>query len=197
MLTGPRILSSSPNIWRRREWRFVWFSFFCLRHIRFLAEEVLEFRWFNSGAEASDILHHNRSAGSTQPMSQVWSHTWLVFQPSSRNQPCLRKRRVKSVANRLGLSSSDSVRLETSAIASAEPKILIQTQAFPDVTSSRTGDFDSASEDFDVELDEREKLRRMRISKANKGNTPWNKGRKHSAGIFPLRWLLSNASNKF
>ncbi|KAK7397495.1 hypothetical protein VNO78_18670 [Psophocarpus tetragonolobus] len=28
--------------------------------------------------------------------------------------------------------------------------------------------------------DDREKLRRMRISKANKGNTPWNKGRKHS-----------------
>ncbi|KAB2007774.1 hypothetical protein ES319_D10G053900v1 [Gossypium barbadense] len=35
--------------------------------------------------------------------------------------------------------------------------------------------------DSDDELDEREKLRRMRISKANKGNTPWNKGRKHSA----------------
>ncbi|XP_061340911.1 uncharacterized protein LOC133287344 isoform X2 [Gastrolobium bilobum] len=31
------------------------------------------------------------------------------------------------------------------------------------------------------ELDERETLRRMRISKANKGQTPWNKGRKHSA----------------
>lgn len=31
------------------------------------------------------------------------------------------------------------------------------------------------------ELDERERLRRERISKANKGNTPWNKGRKHSA----------------
>lgn len=29
-------------------------------------------------------------------------------------------------------------------------------------------------------VDEREKLRRSRISKANKGNTPWNKGRKHS-----------------
>ncbi|XWS18756.1 hypothetical protein CRYUN_Cryun32bG0072200 [Craigia yunnanensis] len=37
------------------------------------------------------------------------------------------------------------------------------------------------SGDSDEELDEREKLRRMRISKANKGNTPWNKGRKHSA----------------
>ncbi|CAH9055751.1 unnamed protein product [Cuscuta epithymum] len=31
-----------------------------------------------------------------------------------------------------------------------------------------------------TELDEREKLRRGRISKANKGKTPWNKGRKHS-----------------
>ncbi|XP_062204930.1 uncharacterized protein LOC133906975 [Phragmites australis] len=30
------------------------------------------------------------------------------------------------------------------------------------------------------DLDERERLRRLRISKANKGNTPWNKGRKHS-----------------
>ncbi|KAI0516395.1 hypothetical protein KFK09_009068 [Dendrobium nobile] len=30
------------------------------------------------------------------------------------------------------------------------------------------------------QLDERETLRRMRISKANKGNIPWNKGRKHS-----------------
>lgn len=29
-------------------------------------------------------------------------------------------------------------------------------------------------------VDERERLRRMRISQANKGNTPWNKGRKHS-----------------
>ncbi|CAN4089228.1 unnamed protein product [Withania somnifera] len=32
----------------------------------------------------------------------------------------------------------------------------------------------------ETELNEREKLRRIRISKANKGNRPWNKGRKHS-----------------
>ncbi|KAJ4896763.1 Uncharacterized protein Rs2_23557 [Raphanus sativus] len=37
----------------------------------------------------------------------------------------------------------------------------------------------SASDDGE-EVEERERLRRMRISKANRGNTPWNKGRKHS-----------------
>uniref|UniRef100_A0ACD5TJX6 Uncharacterized protein n=2 Tax=Avena sativa TaxID=4498 RepID=A0ACD5TJX6_AVESA len=34
--------------------------------------------------------------------------------------------------------------------------------------------------EVDEAVDEREKMRRMRISQANKGNTPWNKGRKHS-----------------
>lgn len=47
--------------------------------------------------------------------------------------------------------------------------------------SSSSGARLGSSEEDEMELDEREKLRRMRISKANKGNTPWNKGRKHSA----------------
>ncbi|KHN11356.1 hypothetical protein glysoja_036053, partial [Glycine soja] len=34
--------------------------------------------------------------------------------------------------------------------------------------------------EFSDPPDDREKLRRLRISKANKGNTPWNKGRKHT-----------------
>lgn len=40
---------------------------------------------------------------------------------------------------------------------------------------------ESSSEDS-KDVSEREKLRRMRISKANKGKNPWNKGRKHSPG---------------
>jgi hypothetical protein len=39
------------------------------------------------------------------------------------------------------------------------------------------------TEEQQEDVDERERLRRMRISQANKGNTPWNKGRKHSPGI--------------
>ena len=38
--------------------------------------------------------------------------------------------------------------------------------------------------EFSDPPDDREKLRRLRISKANKGNTPWNKGRKHTPGTF-------------
>ncbi|KAE9615319.1 putative nuclease associated modular domain 3 [Lupinus albus] len=39
---------------------------------------------------------------------------------------------------------------------------------------------ESSSEELE-EPDEKERLRRMKISKANKGQTAWNKGRKHSA----------------
>ena len=34
------------------------------------------------------------------------------------------------------------------------------------------------------DLDEKERLRRSRIAKANKGNTPWNKGKKHRPGEY-------------
>ena len=40
--------------------------------------------------------------------------------------------------------------------------------------------------EFSEPPDDREKLRRMRISKANKGNIPWNKGRKHTPGTITI-----------
>lgn len=52
-----------------------------------------------------------------------------------------------------------------------------------DADSALSGsDHQLSSEEDLTEVNDREKLRRMRISIANKGNTPWNKGRKHSPG---------------
>ncbi|KAJ0982291.1 hypothetical protein J5N97_010546 [Dioscorea zingiberensis] len=74
----------------------------------------------------------------------------------------------------------------TKAVAMVEPNCPSQTE-----NSCRYGSnlemgsdpnsqvFQSLSDAY-VEMDEKEKWRRMRISKANKGNVPWNKGRKHS-----------------
>ncbi|XP_015901395.2 uncharacterized protein LOC107434437 isoform X1 [Ziziphus jujuba] len=81
-----------------------------------------------------------------------------------------------------------SCRLVIKAVATLEPTSVVKNEdAHSGHNNSKLGvdaslpkaqlkTFDENS----TELDEREKLRRMRISKANKGNTPWNKGRKHS-----------------
>ncbi|KAK3220651.1 hypothetical protein Dsin_014621 [Dipteronia sinensis] len=77
-------------------------------------------------------------------------------------------------------NSSQRGKLLITAVATAEPKSLVrkkykQKNPLPDVGSGLPTVGDSE------EVDARERLRRMRISKANKGNKPWNKGRKHSA----------------
>ncbi|XP_021294302.1 uncharacterized protein LOC110424123 [Herrania umbratica] len=79
-------------------------------------------------------------------------------------------------------------KLQIRAVATLEPKCSVpkedgrnKSQLGRDSSPSSTQLETWKSGDSDEELDEREKLRRIRISKANKGNTPWNKGRKHSA----------------
>lgn len=49
------------------------------------------------------------------------------------------------------------------------------------VYNQEAGAFHSSDDDSDG-MDVREKSRRLKISKANKGKVPWNKGRKHSEG---------------
>ncbi|KAK9734370.1 hypothetical protein RND81_04G135300 [Saponaria officinalis] len=74
------------------------------------------------------------------------------------------------------------------AVATLEPKYLVQIKdsAVESNALSSTAEAVSkvvqpeSSNDDSEEIEERERLRRLRISKANSGNTPWNKGRKHS-----------------
>ncbi|ESQ30035.1 hypothetical protein EUTSA_v10011340mg [Eutrema salsugineum] len=69
--------------------------------------------------------------------------------------------------------------LETKYPAQKENK---QSYSLSSASSKPSEDRNGSSEDGEAleQVDDREKLRRMRISKANRGNTPWNKGRKHS-----------------
>lgn len=75
------------------------------------------------------------------------------------------------------------------AIATVEPKYLVPTEndSRNDFMLKFCSNSDSQlfqiSNDESSEIDDKERLRRKKISKANKGNVPWNKGRKHSAGI--------------
>ncbi|GAV87315.1 LOW QUALITY PROTEIN: hypothetical protein CFOL_v3_30741, partial [Cephalotus follicularis] len=81
------------------------------------------------------------------------------------------------------------VELQIRAVATFEPSSLVNKKDGDKGYQKSQLDADSRKLAFQVKstgedstgLDDREKLRRMRISTANKGNTPWNKGRKHSA----------------
>ncbi|KAI4355349.1 hypothetical protein L6164_004130 [Bauhinia variegata] len=70
--------------------------------------------------------------------------------------------------------------LEPRQLAANEDKCMGSKNSELGVNPNPPGIKSESSKEKSTELDDREKLRRIRISKANKGNTPWNKGRKHS-----------------
>ncbi|CAE5960154.1 unnamed protein product [Arabidopsis arenosa] len=68
------------------------------------------------------------------------------------------------------------------AVATLETKYPAQkeNEQSSSLSSASSKSSNGSGDDGEEQVDDREKLRRMRISKANRGNTPWNKGRKHS-----------------
>ncbi|KAL6140586.1 hypothetical protein ACLB2K_058885 [Fragaria x ananassa] len=85
----------------------------------------------------------------------------------------------------LGNAKTPRSRLVIQAVATFEAKSLVHNEnghmRFNSSELENSSPFQpESSSDESSEMDDKEKLRRMRISKANKGNTPWNKGRKHS-----------------
>ncbi|XP_034901563.1 uncharacterized protein [Populus alba] len=96
----------------------------------------------------------------------------------------------KCIEFRRKINGFERSKLWIKAIATFEPQSLVHKGDGNRKTSrgneqlgansdTLTAQVESLCEDS-MTLDDREKLRRKRISKANKGNTPWNKGRKHS-----------------
>ncbi|CAK7356435.1 unnamed protein product [Dovyalis caffra] len=88
------------------------------------------------------------------------------------------------------INSFERSKLRIKAVATVEPKSLVrkggekrkpsrENEQLGANSDSLAAQVESTHEDS-MTLDDREKLRRKRISKANKGNTPWNKGKKHS-----------------
>lgn len=76
-------------------------------------------------------------------------------------------------------------RLIVKAVATFEPTSLLRKNENLriGIDSTTAAAIQSSSDDdsTDADVDEKEHLRRMRISKANSGKRPWNKGLKHSA----------------
>ena len=89
------------------------------------------------------------------------------------------------------------------AVATFDPKISVQSEdegkesnVSLSIDESVSSTVHTESSDADSEeIDAKEKSRRMGISRANKGNAPWNKGRKHSPGKLLCRAQVSSASS--
>lgn len=111
---------------------------------------------------------------------------------NAQRLPCAWKSldKLKKVDFNVGRLELRRDRLLIKAVATLEPKRLASNEdkcmRFKDsemgLNSNLTVVRHESCYKEPEELDEREKMRRLRISKANTGNTPWNKGRKHSAG---------------
>ncbi|KAJ6415764.1 hypothetical protein OIU84_004541 [Salix udensis] len=96
----------------------------------------------------------------------------------------------KSIKFRRKINAFERSKLQIKAVATFEPKSLVrkgdgkrktslENEQIAANSNTLLAQVDSSGEDS-MSLDDKEKLRRKRISNANKGNMPWNKGRKHS-----------------
>ncbi|GKV09686.1 hypothetical protein SLEP1_g21146 [Rubroshorea leprosula] len=115
--------------------------------------------------------------------SQTFIHGQVLSSPWKSSQF---SRRVEFHPRHLEKQGSCQLRIRAAALTTLELKSSVQKEdgsgnsMLAVHSSPLSTQIESLKEDW-VDLDERERLRRMRISKANKGNIPWNKGRKHSA----------------
>ncbi|XP_038899557.1 uncharacterized protein LOC120086822 [Benincasa hispida] len=141
------------------------------------------FHNFHRTVTARSCFHVNKSLGSLtfgndKELSSSWKSLIIPKRVNFSAHPEISRRvfLIRAVATleskRVVLDGNRDVSMgERTEFKNSQVGVAPSTSEFQLTSSS--GDSE--------ELDERERLRRERISKANKGNTPWNKGRKHSA----------------
>lgn len=113
---------------------------------------------------------------------QLQGCNWVSSWPRLQQMPPLPPRSSESLRRRVLLRLATPRRPCAAAVANAGPALGIERVA--------VGIELLTMEEQAEDVDDRERLRRTRISLANKGNTPWNKGRKHSPGIPVLSSFL-------
>ncbi|KAL3632846.1 hypothetical protein CASFOL_025830 [Castilleja foliolosa] len=137
----------------------------------------------NKLAFRSKIQFHNKILTSNdRGLGLVSTFSWRTLCITEKVGKCYTSEKNKKWKSRLMIKAIATLEI-TSSTKKNEGVNGYQNMLGMDLDSVRSNSSEvepqSSSEDS-TEVAESEKLRRMRISKANKGNTPWNKGRKHS-----------------
>lgn len=112
-----------------------------------------------------------------QLLGYYWVSSWPRF-PQVPPWPCASHAQRRVICFGPPRCRAAAVRV----IAEVDPALALDRGAKAVEIQFPTKEDGVGNEEDGEAVDEREMMRRMRISQANKGNTPWNKGRKHSPG---------------
>lgn len=136
----------------------------------------------------SPCVHTTRCLTSTELPStapMMWTMHSTIRAPTwvSPGACAIRPRSVILLRiNRLAAVSHGTVQGPNAQPLLPETVPLVEDGLVMDAQRSSAAVVDASKTDAPEDVDERERLRRLRISSANKGKVPWNKGRKHSPG---------------
>lgn len=135
-----------------------------------------------TGAASSMLLAHRAS---TNP---VWGPlpSPACPQPTPLHPPCLLHASSSCQPSSLHPVGCSSPRLLATAVASAASTstAAVSSTEAPTTQQQKVAEEVEKSIPADLPEADKERLRRERISSANKGRTTWNKGRKHRPGAF-------------